>query len=218
MVRRQPAPAEEDRHTGEHEQSAAAAPPTRRAIPPARFGQALLRAIDEALRAGGDTSRVRQADTASASLYRAATGIRPSTQIPAATERNVTGPVSVAQLLDSASLALPDPATFKEYEYKSGLQAEYIARPSIGYSPDNFGRSVFGGTTLVFSDLLGNNRLAVSAAINGRLSEGYFFAGYTNLARRNQYSFGAAQEPFHPHRLPGSTGRQRNVQHLRRSV
>ncbi|MEW5919324.1 MAG: hypothetical protein AB1762_23180, partial [Gemmatimonadota bacterium] len=48
----------------------------------------------------------------------------------------------------------------------------------------------------VFSDLLGNNRLAVSAAINGRLSEGYFFAGYTNLSRRNQYSFGAAQEPI----------------------
>ncbi|MGH7713549.1 MAG: hypothetical protein ACREOG_19835, partial [Gemmatimonadaceae bacterium] len=155
----------------------------------------MLRAIEEARRAGGDTTRVA-VDTTAISLYRAATGTRPSAQVPAAAERNLTGPVSVAQLLDSASLALPDPATFKEYEYKSGLQAEYIARPSIGYSPDNFGRSVFGGTTLVFSDLLGNNRLAVSAAINGRLSEGYFFAGYTNLSRRNQYSFGAAQEPI----------------------
>lgn len=156
----------------------------------------MARAIDEARRvARGDTTRKAE-DTTAVSLYRAATGVRPSAQVPAASERNLTGPVSVAQLLDSASLALPDPATFKEYEYKSGLQAEYIARPSIGYSPDNFGRSVFGGTTLVFSDLLGNNRLAVSAAINGRLSEGYFFAGYTNLARRNQYSLGAAQEPL----------------------
>ncbi|MGQ0642422.1 MAG: hypothetical protein ACT4P6_16880 [Gemmatimonadaceae bacterium] len=156
----------------------------------------MMRAIEAARRAGGDTTRVAAADTTGVSLYRAATGVRPSSQIPSASERTLTGPVSVAQLLDSASLALPDPATFKEYEYKSGLQAEYIARPSIGYSPDNFGRSVFGGTTLVFSDLLGNNRLAVSAAINGRLSEGYFFAGYTNLSRRNQYSFGAAQEPI----------------------
>jgi hypothetical protein len=153
----------------------------------------MLRAIDEARRLAGD---VQAGDTNAISLYRAATGVRASAQIPAPAERNVTGPVSVAQLLDSANMALPDPATFKEYEYKSGLQAEYIARPSIGYSPDNFGRSVFGGTTLVFSDLLGNNRLAVSAAINGRLSEGYFFAGYTNLSRRNQYTFGAAQEPI----------------------
>ncbi|HEY7567210.1 MAG TPA: hypothetical protein VH762_06540 [Gemmatimonadaceae bacterium] len=169
-----------------------------RASETARLDSAnMLRAIDEARRvAGGDTTRAPAQDTTSVSLYRATTGVRPSAQVPAAAERNVTGPVSVAQLLDSASLALPDPATFKEYQYKSGLQAEYIARPSIGYSPDNFGRSVFGGTTLVFSDLLGNNRLAVSAAINGRLSEGYFFAGYTNLARRNQYSFGAAQEPL----------------------
>ena len=78
-----------------------------------------------------------------------------------------TRPVTVAQLLDSASLALPDPTTFQEYDYKSGLQAEYIARPSIGYAPDNFGRSVFGGTTIVFSDLLGNNRLAVSPQSTG---------------------------------------------------
>lgn len=174
----------------------AAAAPANTPLVPLADTASMLRAIDEALRAGRDTSRVRQSDTSTTSLYRAATGIRPSGQVPVAAERNVTGPVSVAQLLDSASLALPDPSTFREYEYKSGLQAEYIARPSIGYSPDNFGRSVFGGTTLVFSDLLGNNRLAVSAAINGRLSEGYFFAGYTNLARRNQYSFGAAQEPI----------------------
>ncbi|MGQ0538117.1 MAG: hypothetical protein ACT4R6_04155 [Gemmatimonadaceae bacterium] len=155
----------------------------------------MLRAIEAARRVGGDTTQLA-VDSNNVSLYRAATGFRPSGQAPVAAERTTAGPVSVAQLLDSASLALPDPATFREYEYKSGLQAEYIARPSIGYSPDNFGRSVFGGTTLVFSDLLGNNRLAVSAAINGRLSEGYFFAGYTNLARRNQYTLGASQEPI----------------------
>jgi Tol biopolymer transport system component len=172
---------------------AAAPAATGAPLPPRPDSANMLRAIDEARRLAGD---VQAGDTNAISLYRAATGVRASAQIPAPAERNVTGPVSVAQLLDSANMALPDPATFKEYEYKSGLQAEYIARPSIGYSPDNFGRSVFGGTTLVFSDLLGNNRLAVSAAINGRLSEGYFFAGYTNLSRRNQYTFGAAQEPI----------------------
>ena len=43
------------------------------------------------------------------------------------------------------------------------------------------GRSVFGGTTLVLSDMLGNNHLAISGEVNGRLSEARAFLGYTNL-------------------------------------
>ena len=38
--------------------------------------------------------------------------------------------------------------------------------------PTRFGRSVFGGTTLVLSDMLGNNHLAISGEINGRVQRG----------------------------------------------
>jgi hypothetical protein len=107
------------------------------------------------------------------------------------------GPISVAAILDSATLALPDTTTFKDYEYRTALQPEYIAQPSIGYSPDNFGRGVYGGTTVVLADLLGNSRLALSGAINGRISEAQVFVGYTNLARRLQWTTGVMQLPYY---------------------
>ena len=105
--------------------------------------------------------------------------------------------VSIAALLDSFDLALPDTTRFRDYAYRARFQPDYVARPSIGYTPDNYGRNVYGGTTVVLSDMLGNNRLAFSGAINGRVSESQFYAGYTNLARRWQYSTGLSQEPYY---------------------
>jgi Tol biopolymer transport system component len=129
------------------------------------------------------------------SLYRSATGVRASADLPSGPERAETV-VSVAQLLDSAAIALPDTATFKRYGYKIGYQPEYISRPSIGYAQDNFGRGVFGGTTIILSDLLGDHRLAFAGQINGRLSEAYLLAAYTSMGRRTQYTAGALQQPL----------------------
>jgi Tol biopolymer transport system component len=106
-------------------------------------------------------------------------------------------PVSIAALLDSFDLALPDTTRFRVEPYRVRLQADYVARPSIGYSPDALGRNVFGGTTVVLSDMLGNNHLALSGAINGRMSEARAFVGYTNLAHRWQYSAGFSQAPYY---------------------
>ena len=128
---------------------------------------------------------------------------------PASDGRNVTEsagaidrggvkpPVSVTVLLDSAELALPDTTKFRDEPYRVRFQPDYIARPSIGYVPDNYGRNVFGGTTVILSDMLGNNRLALSGEVNGRLSEARMFIGYTNLARRWQYSTGISQAPYY---------------------
>ena len=114
--------------------------------------------------------------------------------LPSAPERAETV-LSVAQLLDSAALALPDTTTFKSYGYRIGYQPEYISRPSIGYAQDNFGRGVFGGTTIILSDLLGDHRLAFAAQVNGRLSEAYLLASYSTMARRTQYTAGVLQAP-----------------------
>jgi len=150
---------------------------------------------------GSDTSALAPVVTANRdsvardrSIYRSATGIRASAELPSAPERAETV-VSVAQLLDSAAIVLPDTTQFRHYPYRIGYQPEYISRPNIGYTQDNFGRGVFGGTTIVLSDLLGDHRLAFAGQVNGRLSEAYLLAAFTSMGRRLQYTSGVLQQP-----------------------
>jgi hypothetical protein len=132
------------------------------------------------------------------SYYRSPVGLRPSENAPAAAEREARGgPISVAQLLDSAAMALPDEGKFKTYDYRVRFSPDYVARPTIGYEQYNFGRGFFGGTQIVLSDMLGNHRLAFSGEVNGRLSEARVYSAYTNLSRRLQYAVGAYQSPYY---------------------
>ena len=131
----------------------------------------------------------------SRSVYRGIEGTRKSDSLPMRLERDSTL-ASVDALLDSADLALPDPSRFRDAPYKVSYEADYVARPSIGYAQDNFGRGLFGGTTVVMSDLLGNNRLAFTAQVNGRVQDAIIYAGYTNLAGKLQYNAAVSQFPF----------------------
>ena len=110
---------------------------------------------------------------------------------------SVSRSVSVVALLDSAALGLPDTTKFRVEPYRVRFQPDFSARPTIAYSPDAFGRTVFGGTTLVMSDMLGNNHLAISGEINGRASEARALLGYTNLGHRWQYSTALSQAPYY---------------------
>jgi WD40-like Beta Propeller Repeat/Peptidase of plants and bacteria len=105
--------------------------------------------------------------------------------------------VTVAEMLDSMSLGLPDTTRFRDLPYDGRFRPEYVSRPSIGYAPDNYGRNLFGGATVVLGDMLDDHRLAVSAEINGRVSEARLYLGYTNLAHRWQFTTGFAQSPFY---------------------
>jgi Tol biopolymer transport system component len=129
------------------------------------------------------------------SIYRMGGLSRPADELPAGVAGS--GPLTVAQLLDSASYALPDTTRFKDYEYKVSFLPEYIGRPTIGYAEDNFGRGVYGGTTLILSDMLGNHRLAMSGGLNGRLADAQAFVAYMNMERRFQWMAGAFQEPYY---------------------
>ena len=145
----------------------------------------------------GDTgSRPEITDPRRSSIYRASTGLRASADVPGAGERSGNSPISVAQLLDSVNLALPDTTTFREYDYKVGYRPESIYRPSIGYAQDNYGRGLYGGAGVILADLLGNNQLVLAGQVNGRLSEAFFLGSYTNLGSRLQYSLGVAQSPY----------------------
>jgi WD40 repeat protein len=137
-------------------------------------------------------------DNSPSSLYRSfAGGLRSSADLPSDGHTPVRTSVSVTALLDSVDMALPDTATFKDGSYRVRFQPDYVARPSIGYAPDTYGRNVFGGTTIVMSDMLGNNRLAFSGEVNGRVSESRIFLGYTNLSGRTQFSSGLSQMPYY---------------------
>jgi hypothetical protein len=130
------------------------------------------------------------------SIYRGEEGtFRIADALPAADRGSA--PLTVAALLDSAAFALPDTTRFKDYKYKVGFLPEYIGQPQVGYSTDNFGRGVYGGTTLILSDMLGNHRLTFAGGLNGRLSDAQAFAAYTSLQNRFQYITGAMQQPYY---------------------
>jgi Tol biopolymer transport system component len=141
-------------------------------------------------------SAYRDAETAMVATAAPADSLRAPVE-PSPASELVRQPVTIAALLDSAELALPDTTKFSEYKYRVRFQPDYVARPSIGYAPDNYGRNVFGGTTIILSDMLGNHRMAIAGEVNGRMSEAQMFLGYTNIGRRMQFSSGFSQFPYY---------------------
>jgi hypothetical protein len=129
-------------------------------------------------------------------VYRAADAtFRPAAELPGAAAAPA---VRLAALLDSAELGLPDTARFRDGPYRGALQPEYATQPQVGVgSQGNFGQQVYGGTTIVLGDMLGNRQLAVGGGVNGRISDAQLFVGYTSLGRRLQYTTGASQLPLY---------------------
>src|ERR1035437_2765943 len=130
------------------------------------------------------------------SVYRGPAGLRPSGELPAPGQPGAESAVSVAAFLDSSALALPNPATFTDEPYKPTLEAEAVQRPQIGYAQNNYGGGVFGGTAIIFGDLLGKRQLITAAAINGRVEEAQVFVDYISLSRRLSWSAGFQQQPY----------------------
>lgn len=133
------------------------------------------------------------------SIYRTGGTLRPSDTEPSRTLEagGIQAPLSVAALLDSVALALPDTAEFTMRDYKPKYLADLVSRPTIGYARDNFGRGFFGGAAIQLTDLLGDHSLAFAGAINGRISEAQVFASYTNLTHRWNWQVGIAQDVWY---------------------
>jgi Tol biopolymer transport system component len=137
------------------------------------------------------------ADSRRGSFYRSSTGLRLSASVPGASERSAAQPLSVAQLLDSVNLELPDTTQFLEYDYRIGYRPEQIYRPSVGYAQDNYGRGLYGGAGVILADLLGNHQVILAGQVNGRFSEAYLLGAYTSLGSRLQYTLGVSQSPYY---------------------
>ena len=135
-------------------------------------------------------------DSLSYSFYRSGTTFRPSSALADSGPR-AEPHVSVAAILDSGAVQLPDTTEFKKYKYHIRFSPDFVARPTVGYSRDNFGNGVFGGTAISLSDMVGDNHLAFALSINGRLADAQGLAAYTNLSHRLQYAIGYQQSPFY---------------------
>jgi len=172
--------------------------------PPAPVSDAALARLDGAAPAAAEAPARPAAPAApspqpagvSTSIYRAGEEFRPSDTRPAPADSAAAHPLSVAALLDSATLALPDTTTFGLRAYRVRFTPDYISRPTIGYQRDNFGRGIFGGTAIELSDILGNKTLVFSGAINGRISEAQVLAAYVDQGHRWTYDVGVQQQPL----------------------
>ncbi|HEX6105690.1 MAG TPA: BamA/TamA family outer membrane protein [Gemmatimonadales bacterium] len=132
------------------------------------------------------------------SIYRTPQGFRSSSEvIRSGDTTQLLQPVSIAALLDSASYSLPDTSEFTLKDYRVKFSPDYIARPSIGYARDNFGRGFFGGSAISLSDILGNHQLVFAGYVNGRISEAQILAAYANLSRRINWAVGLSQDPYY---------------------
>ncbi|HEV7704070.1 MAG TPA: BamA/TamA family outer membrane protein, partial [Gemmatimonadaceae bacterium] len=136
------------------------------------------------------------ADSLSYSYYRSGTTFRASSALADSGAKAETH-LSVASILDSGAVQLPDTNQFKQYKYHIRFSPDFVARPTVGYSRDNFGNGVFGGTAISLSDMVGNNHLAFALSINGRLADAQGLAVYTNLSHRLQYAVGYSQQPYY---------------------
>ena len=147
--------------------------------------------------APGGTAQVPE-PRAGGSVYRTPTGFRASSApaAPGTPDSSAPAPVSVKSLIDS-SPALPDTNEFTLKPYHTRFSPDYVARPTIGYERDNFGRGFFGGTAILLSDMLGNHTLAFAGSVNGRLAEAQVLAAYLNQSHRLNWLAGASQTPYY---------------------
>ncbi|MDQ2669949.1 MAG: BamA/TamA family outer membrane protein [Gemmatimonadota bacterium] len=163
------------------------------------------------------------------SIYRSPDGFRVADSVtpPTATAQSDSAPprllepVSVAALMDSVSLALPDTGAFEHVPYRIRFSPDYVARPSIGYARDTFGRGIFGGSAIALSDILGNHQLVFAGYVNGRISEAQVLAAYANLSRRLNWAAGVSQDPYfylEPYEIRSNGGESEFITNIRRLV
>jgi Tol biopolymer transport system component len=149
------------------------------------------------------------------SIYRTDQGFRSSSELARTGDTTkLAPPVSVSALLDSADYSLPDTSEFTLKDYRVHFSPDYVARPSIGYARDNFGRGFFGGSAISLSDILGNHQLVFAGYVNGRISEAQVLAAYANLSKRVNWAVGLSQDPYYflePSQVEFGTGPGENT-------
>ncbi|MDH5283298.1 MAG: hypothetical protein OEW80_05395, partial [Gemmatimonadota bacterium] len=154
------------------------------------------------------------------SIYVSKEGLRQA-EAPRAGQDSVIRPPTISSLMDSLDFQLPDTAEFSEKKYKVSFRPDYVAQPTIGYTRDNFGNGVYGGSAIALSDMLGDHTLYFSLYLNGRITEAQLAAYYINRAKRLNWAVGLSQQPYYylePTIYLRDTAQVTEIANLRRSV
>ncbi len=107
-----------------------------------------------------------------------------------ATAAGVLPPVSAAgegliySYLNDPTTGLVAASTFEQEPYHSALSLDMIAPPTIGVATSSFGTGLAGGVGAFFSDMLGNQQMAVAVQANGTFKDIGGMAQYVNLDDR----------------------------------
>ncbi len=111
--------------------------------------------------------------------------------------RAALGDLSIAALLDSVTLALPDTAALAYRDYKVSLTPDIVGRPTIGASVGGFfGNGVYGGSFITLTDMLGNHNMLIAGDVQGSFDNARVFVSYTYLKNRLNFGVSAQQYPF----------------------
>jgi Tol biopolymer transport system component len=158
------------------------------------------------------------------SIYRTPQGFRSSGDLARTGDTTqLSKPVSISALMDSATFNLPDTSEFTLKDYRVHFTPDFIARPNVGYARDNFGRGFYGGSAIALSDILGNHQLVFSGYVNGRVSEAQLLAAYANISKRINWAVGLSQDPYYflepsAIRVDPGTGNNIFVTNIRRLI
>jgi hypothetical protein len=138
-------------------------------------------------RAGRYEMHIQRADATLTGTALAASP-RPS----AASPREERSPNDVDTLLGDSEFGLPPASSHPAQAYEPNLFLEALGQPYLSSSGGPFGTAIRGGGSLLFSDVLGERKLAVSAQVSNRLRDVAIGVRYLNRERR--WNWGAALE------------------------
>lgn len=102
---------------------------------------------------------------------------------------------------------------FEEQKYKPNFKLDYLANSGLGVSTSRFGTGMGGGITALFGDMLNNNQLMGTVALNGQIQDfgGQLF--YMNQKNPIQFGFSASHIPYRffdndsiPYKIKSSLG------------
>jgi Tol biopolymer transport system component len=90
---------------------------------------------------------------------------------------------------------------FRQTDYDADLRLVYVGQTGVGIAVNRFGTGLGGGINMLFSDLLGNHQLSVSAQVNGGIKDLGGQAFYLNRDHRIHYGAVVGHIPYQTGRM-----------------
>ena len=102
----------------------------------------------------------------------------------------------VASLLATPAAGLPLSPRYRVEPYRPRLSLDVVGQPTVGVGADRFGAYAAGGTSLLWSDMLGNHELGTSLQLTSRFEEFGGVVAYINREQRWHWGIVGQQLPY----------------------